>query len=171
MGTHAEAFRHALPAAARVVAGECRRNRDHLTPGPCCLGFKDAPERCPARIADAFGEVGVPDQIADLQVFQIDHIVLAHQAKRRLMVEITPLPLDLLMLLRALSDGLPPSRTPPLAARQALLGFRKLFLGFAVMAGGSHPRPPPPAHHNPPPAVQPPPLPPAWRQACARRTP
>jgi hypothetical protein len=89
VGAHRQAFRYPLRTAAAigqhataVLAGVLGRNRDHLTPGACCLGFKDGPKRCPAGIADALGKVSVAHQIADLQIFEIDHVVLPQQRER-----------------------------------------------------------------------------------------
>jgi hypothetical protein len=45
----------------------------------------------------ALGEVVVLDHIADLQIFVIDGVVLAHECERRLMVKVPPLASHLLM--------------------------------------------------------------------------
>ena len=51
-------------------------------------------------ISDALGEVMVPDHIADLQLFVIDHIVLAHNSERCLVMKVLPLAAYPLMCLR-----------------------------------------------------------------------
>ncbi len=66
---------------------------DDPTPGACCLGFEDGTELRPARIADALGEVAVPYQVGDPQVFQIDGVVVPQQRQRGLVVEVGALPL------------------------------------------------------------------------------
>src|SRR5215472_10580822 len=52
------------------------RHCAHLTPGACCRGVQDGAQRCPAGSAAALGQVAVSDQRADLQVFELDHVVL-----------------------------------------------------------------------------------------------
>ena len=76
----------------------CGRHRSHSLPGPCCLVCEDAPEVRPPGITDAFGEVAVPEHVANLQIFQIDHVVLPEQGERGLMVEVAPLTPHLLVL-------------------------------------------------------------------------
>src|SRR5262249_34224434 len=44
VGAHAQGFAHALPTATAILAGIGGRDCDHLPPGACCLGFKDAAE-------------------------------------------------------------------------------------------------------------------------------
>src|SRR5260370_39379091 len=97
MGPHRQTFRHTFPTAAALMAGERRGHREHPTPGPYCLGFEDGTECCPARSTDAFGEVAIPYHIADLQVFEIQRVVGSQQRARRLVVEVAPLPLHVLM--------------------------------------------------------------------------
>src|SRR5215469_10784351 len=99
MGPYRETFRHTLPTSATVLTGVLGGHRDHLTPGPCCLGFEDGAERRPARITDALGKVPIPDHIADLQIFQIDYVVGSDEGERRLMVEVGTLAPDRLLLL------------------------------------------------------------------------
>src|SRR5262249_14756247 len=135
MGAYAQALGHALPTAATVLAGELGRNRHHSPTGPFCLVCEDGTERCPPGIADALGEVMVPDHIADLQIFQVDRVVRAHQGEGRLVVEVAPLALDLLLLLGASPDGFPPPFAAFLPARDTSLGLLQSLLGFAVVAG------------------------------------
>jgi len=77
MGTNAQTLWHSFATAATILAGIVGRNRKHLTPGACCLGFEDATELAPRRITDALGEVFVPYHIGDLQIFEVDGIVVA----------------------------------------------------------------------------------------------
>jgi hypothetical protein len=65
-----------------------------LTPGACCLGFKDGTERCPARITDALGQVMIAYHVGNPQIFQVDGVVLPEQGERRLVVKVRPLALD-----------------------------------------------------------------------------
>src|SRR5258708_3708857 len=134
MGAHAEAFRHARPTAATVLTGICRRNREHLTPGPCCLGFKDGTKRGPARIADALGQVVIPYHVADLQLFAVDRVVLAHQHVRRLVVKVAALPPDMLVLLGTPTHGLGATLTALLPATHPLLRLSELLLRLAIVA-------------------------------------
>src|SRR5215469_8806523 len=80
-----------------VLAGVLCGNRDHLTPGACCLGLKDGAKRCPASIGDALGEVVVPDHIRNPQIFHIDHVILLQQRECGLVMKVAPLPLHRLM--------------------------------------------------------------------------
>jgi hypothetical protein len=97
VGAHRQAcgdpLRTATPVGQHpttVLAGVlCGRDRDHLTPGACCLGLKNGTKRCPAGIADALGEVGAAHQVADLQLFERDHVVLPQQRQRRRVVKAT----------------------------------------------------------------------------------
>ena len=63
----------------------------------------------PSPIADALGEGMIAHQVGDPQVFQIDHIVLAHQRERGLVVKVRALAPHMLVLLRALGHGLLPA--------------------------------------------------------------
>ena len=56
-------------AAARTsLAGVGRRNHFHSLPGACSLESEDGEESRPPSIADALGEVVVPDHVGRLQV-------------------------------------------------------------------------------------------------------
>jgi len=57
------------------MTGERSGQRLHSLPGACSLASKDAQERAPPRITDAFGEGVVADQVGNPQVFMVDHIV------------------------------------------------------------------------------------------------
>jgi hypothetical protein len=84
-------------AARAALAGERRVDRDHLPTGACCLVGKDGQECRPARILNGLSETVILEHIADLQIFVIDGVVLAHEGERRLMVKVPPLALHLLM--------------------------------------------------------------------------
>ncbi len=60
MSAHAQTLGHARPTAATVLARVVCGNRDHPTPGACCLGVEDGPELCPARVGDGLGQMAVP---------------------------------------------------------------------------------------------------------------
>ncbi len=132
---HAQALGHARPAATTVLTGVGGWHGDNPTPGACCLGFEDGPEPRPAGIADALGEAAVPQQVGDLQVFQIDRVVGAQQRQRRLVVEVGPLSPDRLVRASEARDGLAPSVAAPLAARDAALRLCQLLLPPPVVAG------------------------------------
>src|SRR4051812_10643920 len=76
----------------------------------------------------------VLEHVGRLQVFMIDGVVGAQQGKRGLVVEILPLPPDLLMLLGEELDRFAAAFAPLLPARYPALGFLQLALGFAVLA-------------------------------------
>jgi hypothetical protein len=77
-----------------------------------CFAFEDGAELPPRRIADALGEVAVAYHIRDPQIFEIDDVVLPEQRQCRLVMEVAPLALYLLVLARQ-----PPDRLrPPMAA-------------------------------------------------------
>src|SRR5262245_43912348 len=75
-----------------------RGDHNHLLTGACCLVLKRGTQRCPSRIADALGEMVVPYQIGDPQVFEIDQVVVTHQIACYLMMEILALTTDFLVL-------------------------------------------------------------------------
>jgi hypothetical protein len=77
--------------------------------------------------------VRVPDQIADLQLFQIDGVVAAQQRERALMVKVAPLPLHLLVLALQEANRLAAPVAAVRAPRQAALGLGKLTLCGAVV--------------------------------------
>ena len=106
MGTNGERLLYSFPTPATVLGGVLCRQRYHSLPGACCLESEDGTECCPARIADAFGEVTVPHHVGDLHIFQIDHVILAYQSERCLVVEVVSLAPYALMFLRQLRYGL-----------------------------------------------------------------
>src|SRR5258706_11153817 len=106
MDTNGERFFHPFATPAAILRGERRRNRHHSTPGPCCLGFEDGTECGPPSIADALGELMIPDHVADLQIFQIDRVGGSQQCNRRLMMKVCPLAPHMLMLAGQHLDGL-----------------------------------------------------------------
>jgi hypothetical protein len=81
-------------ATARTpLAGIGGRHGYSLLPRVCCFESKDGEERHPARIANAFGEVVVPEQVGRLQVLMIDRVIGADERQRRLVVEVLTPPL------------------------------------------------------------------------------
>ena len=129
MGPDGETLLDPLPTATAVLAGIGGRHRNHSTASICCFAFEDGPKLRPARIADAFGEVRILDQVGHPQVFQIDGVVGSHQGERRLVVKVPPLPLDLLVLLGE------PSRTAFL--RRLLPFFRRETRRWALASAFS----------------------------------
>src|SRR5262249_14861229 len=97
MGTYRQALGDPMRTAAEhstaVLAGIRWRDCNHLTPGAYCLGLQDGAKRCPARIADALGEVVIPHHIRNPHIFKIDHVVLAQQGERGLVMEVATLAL------------------------------------------------------------------------------
>src|SRR5258707_15624339 len=109
MGAHAQRFGYARPTRATVLAGVRWRDRHDPTPGPCCLGFEEAAELRPAGIAEALAERAVPYQVGDPQVFEVERVVRAHEGERHLVVEVAPLPPDVLMGFGEQHHGLLPT--------------------------------------------------------------
>src|SRR5215469_12651242 len=134
MGPDGETLLDAFPAAAAVLGGIGRRHGDDSTASVPCFAFEDGPKLGPAGITHALGEVVVPDQVGHRQVFQIDRVVLPHQEERRLVVEVVPLPTDLLVLLRQELHRFAAAPAALLAARHPALGLLQLPLGSAIMA-------------------------------------
>jgi hypothetical protein len=118
-----------------VLAGVRRRDRDHLTPGACCLGFQEGAQRRPAGSADARGEMAVAHQVADPQLFERDHVVLPQQRQRARVVEVPSLPLHLLV--RALEEGnrFATARAALRAAPHAPLGSGELLFRLSGTGG------------------------------------
>jgi hypothetical protein len=110
-------------AAARAdLARERRVDRLHFPTGVCRLVAQDAQEGPPACICDALGEVVILNHVADLQVFVIHGVVLAHERERRLLMKVLPLSPDFLMRLGEQCYGLTPGY-PTLRRFQRALGF------------------------------------------------
>jgi hypothetical protein len=65
--------------------------------------------------------VTIPDHVADPQVFNVDHVVLPQQDERGLVVEVTPLALNLLMFALQEGNRLAPPTAPFLSARDPTL--------------------------------------------------
>src|SRR5262249_50734891 len=84
MGTPAQALLHARSAATAILAGIGGFHQDHSLASPFCLAREHSTELCPARVRDGLGQVTVPHQVGDPQVFEIEHIILAYQPERRL---------------------------------------------------------------------------------------
>src|SRR5262249_16455897 len=70
-------------------------------------------------------------QVGGLDCLDIDHVVVAHQGQRCLVLEVGPLSPDMLMLLGALSSGLRASLAAPLATRDPLVDLLQPLLGLA----------------------------------------
>src|SRR5262249_14295975 len=109
------------PTAAPLLAGAVGRDRDHVMPGACCLGFKEATERRPAGSTDALGQVVVPHPSGDPHVFQRAGVVLPEQRQRRLVVDILALASHLLVLLGQHVPGLVATPAALLAPTHPLL--------------------------------------------------
>src|SRR5262249_36561909 len=104
----------------------------------CCLVLKCGAELAPAGITDAFAEMMVPYQIGDPQDFARDDIILAHQRKRRLVVEVAPRSAHLVMVFGDQHARLLATPTALLAARQTLLGFGEAFRSSSVVTRVLH---------------------------------
>src|SRR5262249_53938835 len=115
MGTHGQTLPYPLPTAAALLRGERCGDRSHSLAGPLCLARGVRAEGTPARVVVFFVEAGFPAgpvalitavavglrlgaaaEVANLHVFQIDHVIAAHQGEGGLVVEVGALALDLL---------------------------------------------------------------------------
>jgi hypothetical protein len=67
----------------------------------------------------------IPDHIGDLQIFEVERVVLTQQGERRLVLEVEPLPLDVLMRPLKVAHRLAPAVTARLATRDDALRFRQ----------------------------------------------
>src|SRR5262249_53359227 len=74
----------------------------------------------------------VPHHVADLQIFVIDHIELAHRCQCDLVVEVLPLSAHRLMRFREQFHRLAASVTPLLATGDTALEAFQVPLGFAI---------------------------------------
>jgi amphi-Trp domain-containing protein len=135
MGPHRQTFLDPHPTAATVLGGIGGWHGDDATASVCCFAFEDGPELCPAGITDALGQVVVLDHVGHLQVFKIDDLVVAHQLERRFMLEVAPLPVDLLVLLGQELHGLAAAFAPLLATGDTALRLFQLSLAAAGVPG------------------------------------
>src|SRR5258708_37239090 len=92
-----QTFLHDDPAARTGLAGERGSDRLHSLPGSCSLESEDGQERAPPGIGDALGQGVVLHQVADPQVFVIDHVVLLDELTGFLVVKVAPLVVHVLM--------------------------------------------------------------------------
>src|SRR5258708_4797121 len=140
MGTHAQRLGHTLPASATVLRRKRGRHSYDSTPGPCCLGFEDGAKRRPTSIADALGQVTVPCQVGDPQVFEIDRVVQQEQRQRGLVVKVCALSLHPLVRPLETAHGLAAALAPLLATTDAPLRFYRFSarkpLGFSQGMNG-----------------------------------
>lgn len=85
-------------AEARAgLAGIRRVDRNYLPTGARCLGAEDGEKFAPACVTDTLGQMAVLHHSGDLQIFVIDHVKLAHEGERRLVLEVLPLTHHLLV--------------------------------------------------------------------------
>jgi hypothetical protein len=89
------ALRDHDPAATTALRGrsEIGGGIDAADPasGAYCLVRQEEQERRPVRIVNALSTAGVLDRVAGLHVLMIDHVVLAYQRERRLVVDVRSL--------------------------------------------------------------------------------
>jgi hypothetical protein len=79
--------------------------------------------------------VVVAHQIADLQVFKINRVVLLQQRQRRLVLEVASLALHRLVVALEQRDRLAPASAALFAATHAPLGFGELSFRCAGLPG------------------------------------
>jgi hypothetical protein len=91
MPANGQAFLDHDTTARAHLARERTVYRYYPLPGAFSLESKDGEKRAPPCIGDALGKVTVPDHIADLQIFVIDHIIGSHQGERRLVMKVLSL--------------------------------------------------------------------------------
>ena len=88
----------------------------HSLPSIRSFESKDGQKCAPTSITDAFGEGVVPNHVADPQVFMIDRVVGLHQLARFFVVEVAPLPCDVLLGFRQEERRFAPPMAALLAA-------------------------------------------------------
>jgi hypothetical protein len=76
--------------------------------------------------------VVIPNHVADLQVFVVDHIIGAHKSKRCLVVKVLPLTANCLVRLGKVHNRLAPTMAALLAFRDAPLAFGQVALRSAI---------------------------------------
>src|SRR5690348_917250 len=133
MRAHAQALRHARPAARTVLAGIRGWHGDDLTASVCCFALKDAAERRPAGITDALAEMTVPHHVGHPQIFEVDHVVGPDECQGRLVVKVAPLPPHVLVPLGKDTYGFLTALALFLAARDAPLGLLERLFPLPVM--------------------------------------
>src|SRR5262249_11436616 len=100
-------------AAARAgLRGVGRRHGGNSPARAYCLQGEDAQEVSPSRVADARGEMLVPEPVGRLQVLVRERVVGPHERERRLVVEVAALPPDVLVLAGEQTHRLPPAVAP-----------------------------------------------------------
>ena len=115
MPANGQALRDDNATARTGLTGERRVYRLHSLPGARSLESKDGEKLSPARIADALGQMVIPHQVGNPQVFMVDDIVGVDELVGLLVVEVTPLPCDMEMRLGQQGDGFAPTMTALLA--------------------------------------------------------
>jgi hypothetical protein len=96
----------ALRAILRRVG---RIHFDYLATGAFSLARQNRSELTPSGVTDALGEAVISDHPSHVQTFDGDYVELAHDVKRRLVVEVRALAGNLLMLLCQEFDRLAPA--------------------------------------------------------------
>ena len=130
-----ESFRDSGSALTAHLRGPAGVHSDHLTTSLFRFVRRDRNERCPADIADGFGEMRVAHHPSDTQFLEFDLIETSDQIVGDFVMEIRPATLDRLMLLRQKSDGFPaPFAVLPAAGNPALCRLQLAF-GLLQMAG------------------------------------
>ena len=104
-------------------------DRDQAAPVPAGLVREHAQQFPPADIGDGFGQAVILQQVFDGQRLDTDHLVLADESGRQLVLEITAAIGDAGMDASDLTPGLLPIPAPLLLLGMAALGTRQaLFL-------------------------------------------
>ena len=102
-------------------------DRDHRPPVPAGLVREHAQQFPPAHIRDGFGQAVIFQQVFDGQRLDTDHLVLADESRRQLVLEITAAISNAGMDASDLSSGFLPVPARLLLLGVAALGARQLL--------------------------------------------
>src|SRR5262245_41330537 len=100
-GTYRETFPHQCPTSTALLTGVSGFTRNHVLTGACGLVRTGGRELRPASIAPTLGQVAVPHQVGNPQIFAGDRVVVTDQVQRHRVVNGLSLSPDFLGLLGA----------------------------------------------------------------------
>lgn len=106
MFSRGERLAHSVTALRAILRRVGRIHFDHLATGAFSLVRQDRSELTPSGVANALGEMMIFHHPFNIQIFDGDRVEFSHHIKRRLVVEIRALALNLLVLLRQQLDRL-----------------------------------------------------------------
>jgi len=99
MFSHSESLAHSMTALRAILRRVGWIHLNYHTAGAFSLARKDQDELAPSRVTDALGQTMILYHPSHVQIFDGNRVKLAHDLKRRLVVKIRALALNLLMFL------------------------------------------------------------------------